>query len=197
MADPIDVLDFWLGEVGPDGWYNPANPELDSECRTRFGDAWQAALDGGLEHWVDGAVGTLAYLVICDQLSRNMHRGNAKSFATDAQARAAARVALVNGWDTEAPEPERHFFYMPFMHSEDLADQGLCVDLFQEKMPETGAEHLIHARAHEAIIAQFGRFPFRNLALGRINTPAETQFMADGAYGAMVHALKASHAPSA
>ena len=197
MADPIDVLDFWLGEVGPDGWYNPANPELDSECRTRFSDAWQAALDGGLEHWVDGAVGTLAYLVICDQLSRNMHRGNAKSFATDAQARAAARVALVNGWDTEAPEPERHFFYMPFMHSEDLADQGLCVDLFQEKMPETGAEHLIHARAHEAIIAQFGRFPFRNQALGRINTPEETQFMADGAYGAMVHALKASHAPSA
>lgn len=197
MADPIDVLDFWLGEVGPDGWYNPANPELDSECRTRFGDAWQAALDGGLEHWVDGAVGTLAYLVICDQLSSNMHRGNAKSFATDAQARAAARVALVNGWDTEAPEPERHFFYMPFMHSEDLADQGLCVDLFQEKMPETGAEHLIHARAHEAIIAQFGRFPFRNQALGRINTPEETQFMADGAYGAMVHALKASHAPSA
>ena len=197
MADPIDVLDFWLGEVGPDGWYNPANPELDSECRTRFGDAWQAALDGGLEHWVDGAVGTLAYLVICDQLSRNMHRGNAKSFATDAQARAAARVALVNGWDTEAPEPERHFFYMPFMHSEDLADQGLCVDLFQEKMPETGAEQLIHARAHEAIIAQFGRFPFRNQALGRINTPEETQFMADGAYGAMVHALKASHAPSA
>lgn len=197
MADPIDVLDFWLGEVGPDGWYNPANPELDSECRTRFGDAWQAALDGGLEHWVDGAVGTLAYLVICDQLSRNMHRGNAKSFATDAQARAAARVALVNGWDTEAPEPERHFFYMPFMHSEDLADQGLCVKLFREKMPETGAEHLIHARAHEAIIAQFGRFPFRNQALGRINTPEETQFMADGAYGAMVHALKASHAPSA
>ena len=197
MADPIDVLDFWLGEVGPDGWYNPANPELDSECRTRFGDAWQAALDGGLEHWVDGAVGTLAYLVICDQLSRNMHRGNAKSFATDAQARAAARVALVNGWDTEAPEPERHFFYMPFMHSEDLADQGLCVKLFREKMPETGAEHLVHTRAHEAIIAQFGRFPFRNQALGRINTPEETQFMADGAYGAMVHALKASHAPSA
>ena len=196
MADPIDVLDFWLGEVGPDGWY-AAGDALDAECRDRFGEVWQAALDGGLEHWVDGTVGTLAYLVICDQLARNMHRGDAKSFATDAQARAAARLALVKGWDTEAPEPERQFFYMPFMHSEDLADQGLCVKLFEEKMPETGAEHLIHARAHEMIIAQFGRFPFRNPAFGRINTPEETVFMAGGAYGGMVRALKASHAHSA
>lgn len=196
MADPIDVLDFWLGEVGPDGWY-AAGDALDAECRDRFGEVWQAALDGGLEHWVDGTVGTMAYLVICDQLARNMHRGDAKSFATDAQARAAARVALVNGWDIEAPEPERQFFYMPFMHSEDAADQDLCVKLFEEKMPETGEEQLIHARAHQAIIAKFGRFPFRNQALGRTNTPEETQFMADGAYGAMVRALKASHAYSA
>jgi uncharacterized protein (DUF924 family) len=196
MADPIDVLDFWLGEVGPEGWYT-AGDELDATCRARFLEVWQAARDGGLEHWVDGTVGTLAYLVVCDQLARNIHRGHADAFATDAQARAAARSALESGWDMGAPEPERQFFYMPFMHSEDLADQAECVQSFINKMPETGATQVIHARAHEAIIARFGRFPFRNKALGRESSPEEEKFMADGAYGAMVEAIKASHAASA
>lgn len=196
MADPIDVLDFWLGEVGPEGWYSGGDA-LDAECRAGFSEVWQAALDGGLEHWVDGTVGTLAYLVICDQLARNMHRGDAKSFATDAQARAAARKALDHDWDMHAPEPERQFFYLPFMHSEDLADQALSVSLFTSKMPETGAEQAIHARAHREIITRFGRFPFRNQALGRISSDEEVQFMADGAYGAVVRAIKASHASSA
>jgi uncharacterized protein (DUF924 family) len=196
MADPIDVLDFWLGEVGPDGWYKGGD-DLDATCRARFLEVWQAARDGGLEHWVVGTVGTLAYLVVCDQLARNIHRGHADAFATDVQARAAARLALEKGWDIAAPEPERQFFYMPFMHSEDLADQALCVQLFIDKMPETGADQVIHARAHEAIIARFGRFPFRNKALGRESSPEEDKFIADGAYGAIVEAIKASHAASA
>ena len=196
MADPIDVLDFWLGEVGADGWYR-ASDSLDADCRARFADLWQAAFDGGLEHWVDGTVGTLAYLVICDQLARNMHRGDAKAFATDPRARAAARVALEKGWDMGAPEPERQFFYMPFMHSEELADQALCLKLFSEKMPQTGAEQMIHAQAHETVIARFGRFPYRNVALGRASTAEEMQFLADGAYGGVVRAIKASHAANA
>jgi uncharacterized protein (DUF924 family) len=196
MADPIDVLDFWLAEVGPDGWYKGGDG-LDAKCRERFLEVWQAARDGGLEHWVDGTVGTLAYLVICDQLSRNIHRGHADAFATDPQARAAAHLALESGWDIDAPEPERQFFYLPFMHSEDLTDQALCVQLFSDKMPETGATQVIHARAHEAVITRFGRFPFRNKALGRENSPEEDKFMADGAYGAMVETIKASHAASA
>ena len=196
MADPIDVLDFWLGEVGPAGWY-AGGDALDASCRDRFLDIWQAALDGGLEHWIDGTVGTLAYLVICDQMARNMHRGTASSFATDPQARAAARLALAQGWDMNAPEPERQFFYMPFMHSEDLADHALCVQLFESRMPVGGADQLIHARAHEAVIKRFGRFPFRNVALGRKNSPEETKFMADGGYMTIVNALRASHAPLA
>lgn len=196
MADPVDVLDFWLGEIGPDGWY-AAGDALDALCRDRFAEVWQAAHDGGLEHWIDGTVGTLAYLVICDQLSRNIHRGHANSFATDPQARAAARTALANGWDMNAPEPERQFFYMPFMHSEELADQALCIQLFADKMPESGAPQLLHARAHEAVIARFGRFPFRNQALGRESTSEEAQFLSDGGYGAIINAMKASHASSA
>ncbi len=196
MADPIDVLDFWLGEIGPEGWYS-AGDALDAQCRDRFLDVWTAARDGGLEHWVDGTVGTLAHLVICDQLARNMHRGHANAFATDAQARDAARVALANGWDMNAPEPDRQFFYMPFMHSEDLADQALGVQLFADRMPVGGPKQVIHAKAHEAIIARFGRFPFRNAALGRESSAEEVRFMSDGGYVATLNAIKSSHAPVA
>jgi uncharacterized protein (DUF924 family) len=195
MSDPVEVLDFWLGEVGPAGWY-AGGEMLDLECRMRFGDLWQAAHDGGLEHWVDGAAGTLAYLVICDQLSRNMHRGSALAFATDGRALAAAKRAVAEGWDLAAPEPERQFFYLPFEHSEDPEDQARAVQLMSERMV-SDPEMALHARAHQAIIARFGRFPFRNAALGRLTTPEEADFMANGGYMAEVNRLRASHAPGA
>lgn len=195
MSDPVTVLDFWLGEVGPEGWY-AGGEVLDRECRMQFLELWQAAHDGGLEHWVDGAAGTLAYLVICDQLARNMHRGSALAFATDARALAAAKRAVEAGWDMAAPEPERQFFYMPFEHSETPEDQAQAVRLLTERMP-SDPEMALHARAHQAIIARFGRFPFRNAALGRDTTPAEADFMAQGGYMAEVNRLRASHAPGA
>ena len=192
MSDPIEVLDFWLGEVGPEGWY-AGGAVLDAAIRDRFAEVWQAAKDGGLEHWVSGPAGALAYLVICDQMARNMHRGQADSFATDAQARAAARLALEAGWDMDVPEPERQFFYMPFQHSEDAADQALALALKQERLP--GDPQLaLHARAHQEIIRRFGRFPGRNAALGRTDTPEEAAFQAAGGYGALVKALIGSHA---
>lgn len=195
MSDPIEVLEFWLGEVGPEGWY-AGGEALDEECRARFLDLWQAAHEGGLEHWVDGTVGTLAYLVICDQLARNMHRGTDLAFATGARALTAARQAVEAGWDMGAPEPERQFFYMPFEHSENPADQELAVRLLTERMA-SDPDMALHARAHQAIIARFGRFPFRNAALGRDTTPAEAEFMAAGGYAAEVARLRASHAPDA
>ena len=194
MSDPVEVLDFWLGEIGPDGWYTGGD-EIDGLCRERFGDLCQAALDGGLEHWVDGTVGTLAYLIVCDQFPRNIHRGTALAFATDAQARAAARKAVAGGWDMKAPEPERQFFYMPFEHSEDPADQALAVQYLTERMA-SDPEMALHARAHQQIIARFGRFPTRNEALGRISSPEEQAFLDQGGYMAVVNRLK-SHAPDA
>lgn len=191
MSDPVEVLDYWTGAVGEKGWF-AGGPELDAEIRVRFADVWQAAHDGGLEHWVDGAAGTLAYLVICDQMSRNMHRGSALAFATDERALAAARKAIEAGWDMAAPEPERMFFYLPFEHSENPADQARSVTLMQERLADP--EMTLHARAHQEIIRRFGRFPYRNAALGRDSTPEEQDFMANGGYGAMVEALKASHA---
>jgi uncharacterized protein (DUF924 family) len=195
MSDPVEVLEFWLGEVGPEGWY-AGGEALDSDCRNRFADLWQAAREGGLEHWVDGTVGTLAYLILCDQFPRNIHRGRAESFATDPQARAAARRALDEGWDMGAPEPERQFFYMPFEHSEDPADQALAVRLMDERL-SSEPEMALHARAHQAVIARFGRFPGRNAALGRADSAAEAEWLAAGGYGAEVRALAASHAGNA
>ena len=194
MSDPVEILDFWLGEVGKDGWF-AGGEALDAGIRDRFAEVWQAAHDGGLEHWVEGAAGTLAYLVVCDQLSRNMHRGTALAFATDAQARAAALRAIGEGWDMAAPEPERMFFYLPFEHSEDLGDQALSVRLMSERLADP--EMALHAKAHQAIIARFGRFPYRNAALRRDSTAAEREFIEQGGYGAMVEALRASHAGDA
>ena len=192
MSDPIEILDYWLGEVGAQGWY-AGGAALDADIRDRFLDVWQAARDGGLEHWVDGTVGTLAYLILCDQLARNMHRGQADAFVTDARALAAAKRAVAEGWDLDAPEPERQFFYMPFEHSEDAADQAQAVALLTERVG-SDPEMALHARAHQAIIARFGRFPFRNAALGRDSTAEEQAFLNDGGYGAMVEALRKSHA---
>jgi uncharacterized protein (DUF924 family) len=194
MADPVEVLDFWLGEIGPKGWY-AGGDEIDALCRERFGDLWQAAHGGGLEHWVDDTVGTLAYLIVCDQFPRNIHRGTALAFATDAQARAAARKAVAEGWDMNAPEPERQFFYMPFEHSEDPTDQVLAVQYLTERLA-SDPEMALHARAHQEIIARYGRFPTRNEALGRTSSPEEQAYLDEGGYMAVVNRLK-SHAPDA
>jgi uncharacterized protein (DUF924 family) len=193
MSDPMEVLEFWLHEVGPKGWY-AGGEEIDLAC-TRFGDLWQAAQDGGLEHWVDGTVGTLAYLILTDQIPRNIHRGTALAFASDPLARAAARKAAAEGWDMGAPEPERQFFYMPFEHSENPADQALAVKYLGERL-SSDPEMVLHARAHQEVIGRFGRFPTRNEALGRSSSPEEQAYLDEGGYMAVVNRLK-SHASGA
>lgn len=194
MSDPIEVLDYWLGAVGPEGWY-AGGADLDGEITALFAPIWAAAHEGALDHWAEGCVGTLAYLIVCDQFPRNMYRGSAMAFATDARARAAAKRAIAMGWDLEAPEPERQFFYMPLEHSEDMADQDLAVAYMAERL-SSQPDMALHARAHREIIARFGRFPFRNAALGRASTADETAFLANGGYMAIVTALK-SNASSA
>lgn len=190
MSDDVQaVLDYWLGEVGPEGWY-AGGEDLDGEIRDRFADLWTAAEAGGLEHWIGGTAPTLAYIILTDQFPRNMWRGSGRSFATDPMARAAANRAVEAGWDLAAPEPDRQFFYLPLMHSEAPGDQARCVDLFAERMPETGAQNLLHARAHQEVIRRYGRFPYRNDALGRETTAEEREFLENGGYGAIVQSLK-------
>ena len=188
MSDPVELLDFWLGEIGPEGWY-AGGDEIDTICRERFEDLWQAARNGHLDHWIDGTAPTLAFVILTDQLPRNMFRGKAASFATDSRALAAARRAVEMGWDMGAPQPERQFFYMPFEHSEDPVDQSLAVKLMEERLP-SDPDMALHARVHQYVIARFGRFPGRNQAVGRFSTPEEQDWLDSGGYGAEVRRMK-------
>lgn len=188
MADPIEVLDFWLREIGSDGWY-AGGEAIDAACRNRFAEVWTAAYEGRLENWIDGPNSTLAYLIVTDQFPRNINRGTALAFATDTRALAAARKAVDASWDMMIPEPERQFFYMPFEHSEDPADQALAVQLLTERL-QSSPDLALHARAHREIIRRYGRFPTRNEALGRTSSADEQAYLDEGGYGALVVEMK-------
>ncbi|MCZ0810743.1 MAG: DUF924 family protein [Pseudomonadota bacterium] len=193
MVAPDDILGFWLDEVGPAGWYEVSD-KLDQTIRDRFEDAWRSAREGTYALWLTYPAGTLAYIILMDQFPRNMFRESGEAFASDGASRAAAKAAIHRKWDMRIDEPARQFFYLPLMHSENLCDQEHCVRLICERMPETGASNLLHARAHRDVIRKFGRFPYRNAALGRSTTASESEFMAQGGYGATVKALQAAKA---
>jgi uncharacterized protein (DUF924 family) len=193
MTGVDEVLEFWLDEVGPAGWY-AVDPDLDARIRDRFLSAWEGAAEGRFALWLTHPTGVLAYVILTDQFPRNMFRGEARAFATDAAALAAAKSAIQRGWDMRIDEPARQFFYLPLMHSENLCDQDRSVRLILERMPETGAENLKHARAHREVIRRFGRFPYRNLALGRSDTGLERSFLDHGGYGAVVREIDATEA---
>jgi uncharacterized protein (DUF924 family) len=188
MIGPEDVLGFWLDEVGPAGWYKQ-DDALDAQIRDKFQDAWQGAMEGRYSLWLTYPSGTLAYIVLTDQFSRNMFRGSAKSFASDRMALAAAKSAIHKGWDMRIDEPARQFYYLPLMHSENLCDQDRSVRLICDRMPESGLDNLDHARAHRDVIRQFGRFPYRNEALERATTQSEAAYLAGGGYGYTLRTL--------
>ena len=183
-----DVLTFWLDEIGPEGWYT-GSAEIDAACR-RFEPLWQEAHAGGLENWRFNPRRNLAYVILTDQLPRNIFRGQGEAFATDRRARAAALMGIGRGWDLRVNEPERQFYYLPLMHSEVLADQEKALRLILARMPETGADNLLHARAHREVIRRLGRFPTRNAALGRRTTAPEQAFLDAGGYGAVLRELQ-------
>src|SRR5688572_5754535 len=160
---PSEVLRFWFEEHAQD-WF-VKDPAFDRAIRDRFLAWHEAAAAGQLAHWADEARSCLALVILLDQFPRNMFRGSARAFAADALARAAARVILERGWDKSYSDDERTFAYLPFEHSEDLADQELSMKLFE------GNPNAEWARKHWEIIRRFGRFPHRSAALGRESTP--------------------------
>lgn len=186
IATPAEIRTFWFDTLTSRDWY-VASDAVDDQIRTRFLDTWTAAHDGGLQGWLTNQDDLLAYLIVTDQFSRNMFRGDGRSFATDARALVATDIAIDRGWDLTTPEPARQFIYLPLMHAEDLALQDRSVVMFSERMPRSGADNLDHARAHRWVIAAFGRFPYRNAALGRDTTAAEQDFLDAGGYR---HALE-------
>lgn len=190
MVTPGQVVSFWVDEVGPEGWYSGGDT-LDALVKERFSPVWQEAREGACGLWLTSPVGVLGYIILTDQMPRNMFRDHADAFATDANGRAAAKAAIDRGWDMRIAEPERQFFYLPLMHSENLCDQDRAVRLLATRMPDTGADNLRHARAHRDVIRRFGRFPYRNDALGRATTRAEVQWMAAGGYAATLKQVDA------
>lgn len=180
-----DVLDYWTS-IGPKGWFE-VNAAVDQEITTRFADLWGTLWEGGLRDWQGAAGGALAYLIVADQFPRNMFRGDARAFATDERARAAARAAVLSGHDLATDPSMRAFFYLPFEHAESMGDQDWSVDLFAHRLPDPSLVR--HAKAHREVIRRFGRFPFRNAALGRQDTAAEATFLKAGGYGAILREL--------
>lgn len=184
------VLQFWFGGVDDaslnarrGAWF--AKDEVfDAAIRRHFLDSWQRLHAGELAIDVEDARAALAWLIVADQFPRNLFRGAGRAFATDAKARDGARLALERGLDMQVPAVARVFFYLPFEHSEDLADQQLSVRLFtalEPQVPDGG--YLDYARRHHAVIVEHGRFPHRNAALGRASTAAELAYLAQPGAG--------------
>ena len=191
MVGPEEVLSFWLDELKPSDWYSSSD-DLDEEIRNRFQSTWDVVRDGKFGLWLTYPSGALAYILLTDQFPRNMFRGSAKSFATDRYALAVAKCAVDKKWDLKIDEPARQFFYLPMMHSESLCDQERCVRLMLNRMPQSGASNLLHAKAHREVIRQFGRFPYRNTALSRNSTKPEQDYVAAGGYGQTMKELQAT-----
>ncbi|MGH8788898.1 MAG: DUF924 family protein [Cupriavidus necator] len=170
------VIDFWR-EAGPRAWF-AKNPDFDAQFRSRFLSAHEAAAQGQLDHWLQHRSGALALVILLDQFPRNAFRGTARMYATDARARQAASSAIAAGFDVQTPAELRPFFYLPFMHSESLADQQRSVELHRTM----GEQHLKYALQHREIIERFGRFPHRNALLGRPTEPEEQRFLDGGGF---------------
>lgn len=173
---PADIIAFWR-EVGPKGWFEK-HEELDAEIRRRFLKRHEEAAAGKLAAWESSAEGTLALLILLDQFPRNMFRGDKRAFATDELARAVASRGILNGFDG-AFDDMRTFFYLPFEHSEDLADQEKAIAFYRAYGNDDGVKW---AELHADIIRCFGRFPHRNAALGRATTPEEQAFLDSGGF---------------
>jgi uncharacterized protein (DUF924 family) len=175
-----DILDFWFLPLSDpehgksrEVWWEPP-PEFDAEVRERFSAAVDRAVAGGLDSWQKSPDGALALILLCDQFTRHMHRKTARAFAGDAKALQTARLAVARHYPATFNATMRVFFYMPFQHSEAIADQEMGCALFAAFEDE---ELMKHALGHRDVIARFGRFPHRNDVLGRACTADELEYL--------------------
>ena len=171
-----DVLAFWR-EAGPDRWF-AKDEAFDAVCRERFLLTHEAAARNDLNEWELTGDGALALCLLLDQFPRNMFRGTRRAYRTDAAAVMVADRAIERGHHKAVDPALRRFFYLPFMHSEELADQERSVALNEALGDE---DSIKWARHHRDIVARFGRFPHRNSILGRESTPEEEAFLAEEA----------------
>ena len=178
------VLDFWFGAPTEASYGKPRrfwfvkSAATDAEITSLFTSIYQAAANGLLDHWQNSPASCLALIVVLDQLSRNIYRGQAQAFATDHKALEVAKYALTQKYDQELLPVQRWFIYLPFEHSENIEDQKTSIKLFRTLQNDPHSNSVIdYARQHLKIIEQFGRFPHRNAILGRKSTSAEIEFL--------------------
>ena len=182
VPHPNDVTGFWR-TAGPSRWFKKSDA-FDEAIRVRFEPMHHAAARGEHDDWAATAEGALALLLLLDQFPRNLYRGSAHAFATDPKARAVARAAILAGHDRAVEANLQPFFYLPFEHSEALADQDESLRLCTDLRDRVGDEDTLKwAGIHRDIIVRFGRFPHRNAALGRVTSPDEQAFLDGGGFG--------------
>jgi uncharacterized protein (DUF924 family) len=181
---PSDILEFWFEADAAEHrakWFEK-DTAFDTIC-TRFTAAIRDARAGRFDHWAATPQGALALIVLLDQLSRNVFRGSAEAFAADAHARKIARATIEAGFDMRLTPVERMFVYLPFEHAETIADQNESVRLYETLRGMLADKTIDYADRHRDVIVRFGRFPHRNAALGRINTPEEEAWLAQAGAG--------------
>ncbi len=170
---PQAVLSFWFEEIEPAQWWQK-DSQFDALISQRFGALLEAAACCELSDWRDDAPGRLAEVIVLDQFSRNVYRDTPRSFAQDPLALALAQEAVRVGADQQLNEVQRGFLYMPYMHSESLKVHQQAVVLYEAL---GNANQLDFERRHQAIIEQFGRYPHRNVILGRVSSEREVAFL--------------------
>jgi len=172
-ASPQSVVEFWFSDRVRPLWFQ-STPEFDAELRDRFEPVWQQAAADKLDSWAETPEGALALVIVLDQVPLNIYRGDALCFSTEAKSREIANLAIERDLAADLTDEQKAFLYMPFMHSEALADQDKSVTLFEAAGL---AENLKFAKHHRDIVRRFGRFPHRNKILGRPSTEAEQAYL--------------------
>ncbi|MEC8428876.1 MAG: DUF924 family protein [Pseudomonadota bacterium] len=167
------VLEFWFEEIDSKLWWTK-DISFDDLIRQRFSSLLEQAIAGELAPWRESAQGSLAEVIVLDQLSRNIYRDDPRSFAQDPQALALAQIAIAKGYDTQLQDARRSFLYLPFMHSESALIHEQAVILYESL---DSGDNLNFELRHKSIIDRFGRYPHRNAILGRESTPAEREFL--------------------
>lgn len=168
-----DVLGYWFDTLAPEQWWQ-ADPALDADIARRFGELHERAVQAELFAWRESPRGRLAEVIVLDQFSRNIHRGDARAFAADGMALVLAQAAVAVGADAALTPLQRSVLYLPYMHSESAAIHVVAERLYREL---GRAQNLDYERRHKAIIDRFGRYPHRNAVLGRASTAEEVAFL--------------------
>ena len=183
-AEPADILDFWF-EGGPGIWrtkWFEKNADFDRAC-ARFTPDIIAAREGAYDSWALKPRTALALIILLDQLPRNVFRGLAEAFTSDARALTVAETTVAREFDLGMTVFERVFVYLPFEHAETIEAQDQSVRRFEQLRESLGSASVDSAHRHRDVIRRFGRFPHRNEALGRVSTPEEVAYLAEPGAG--------------